>query len=497
MHGELRHLLLRERRRIAAEAVVDVDPVVAPGARRLLDNGERARFLEWRLHDERRGFARRIGFLVGRHRRGLRGRARPGHRRLAADEEVDADLLAAADLVVSLDLHEIDARFLRLEGKFLRLFRARHLALDQRVVDRLRHIFRGALAKIARLQRRNPVALDEAHGHVDALRRLALAVDRDDLRLDGAGLFDIARRLHAQGKRRRRNDVDDVAHFRVVVAGHGRLDRIAARLRGRLDRRIERHARSAAGVGAAVAFEHGRGLELGVAGEARIRREQEAFAARRRPDVRELRRAPFDRALGDEAAREIARDQIDGELPIERNHLRRVEHDLEGRETIGFLLESGVAAGLRAVVGSDVLFAIGLLGGGFRSVAAILDGYGVLVALLVGAFGVLVRLRFGLEPIRFEFGGVVAGRGRGDIELVIEAAEGVDLHRDSPFLIVRTVDDEHAALLRRRELAGAIVARIALEVHGFLGPVDRPFREDVAQVLDERLARLVGARRPG
>ena len=497
MHGELRHLLLCERRRVATEAIVDVDPVVAPGAGRLFDNGERARFLERRLHNERGGLAGRVGILVRRHRRGLRGRARPGDRRLAADEEVDAHLLAATDLVVGLDLNEIDAGFLRLEGELLRLLRARDLPLDQRVVDRLRHVFRGALAEIAGLQRRDPVALDEAHGHVDARRRIALAVDRDDLRFDGAGLFDVARRLHAERERRRRDDVDDVAHFSVVVAGHRRLDRIAARLRGRFDRRVEGHARGAAGVGAAVALEHGRGFEFRLAREARIRREQESFATRRRPDVRELRRAPFDRALGDEAAREIARDQIDGELPIERNHLRRVEHDLESRETIGFLLEGGGAAGLRAIVGSDFLFAIGLLGCGFRSVAAVLDGNSVLVALLVGALGVLVRLRFRLEPIRFEFRRIVAGRGRGDVELVIEAAEGVDLHRDPPFLIVRPVDDEHAALLRRRQFAGAIVAHIALEVHRLLGPVDWPFRKDMAEVLDERLARLVGARRPG
>ena len=127
---------------------------------------------------------------------------------------------------------------------------------------------------------------------------------------------------------------------------HRRFDGVAARLRGRLDRGVEGHARGAAGVGALIALQHRRRLELALAGEARVGRKQEAFAAGRRQDMRELRGAPFDRAAPRRVRqRNSARGDRRRTSPSSGNGLRRVEHDLEGRQPIGFLLEGELAAG--------------------------------------------------------------------------------------------------------------------------------------------------------
>ena len=96
------------------------------------------------------------------------GRARKSDGRVAADEKIDAHLLAAPDPVVGFELHDIDAGVARLQFDLLRLLGARHLALDDGFVLHLRHIFRRALREVARLQRRNPVALDEAQRHLEA-----------------------------------------------------------------------------------------------------------------------------------------------------------------------------------------------------------------------------------------------------------------------------------------------------------------------------------------
>ena len=174
---------------------------------------------------------------------------------------------------------------------------------------------------------------------------VALAVDGDELRRHDAGPFDIARRLDAEHEGRQRDHILHIAHFNAVVARHRRFDGVAARLRGRLDRRVEGHARGAAGVGALVALQHGGGFELALAGKARVGREEKALAPRRREHMRKLRGAPFDRTLRHEAAGEIAREEIDVELAVERDGLRRVEHDLEGRQPIGLLLERELPAG--------------------------------------------------------------------------------------------------------------------------------------------------------
>ena len=378
MHGELRRLLFFERQRIAAKAIGDVDELIVVDAARLFDDDERARVLERRLNQQRRGLARRVFLLVERDGRGGRRRALEGDGRVAADEKVDADLLAPADPVVSFELHEIDAGVLRLQLDRLRFLRARHLALQQRFVLNLRHIFGGALREIGCLQGGNPIALDEAQRHLQPFDGLALAVNGDEFRRDGAGPRDIARRLDAEHERRHGDHIPHIAHLYAVVAGDGGLDRIAARLRRRLDGRIETHARGAAGVGALVALQHGGRFEFGVAGKARVGRKQKALAARRREHIRKLRRAPFDRTIGREPAGEIARQEIDVEFAVERNHLRRVQQDLEGRQAIGFLLERKVSAGevfrrgggrglLVAVLGLLVVFRrVGVLSGLFR-----------------------------------------------------------------------------------------------------------------------------------
>ena len=152
MHRELRHLRFGERHRIAPEAVGDLDPVIAVLPAGLLDDGERAGALERTLDDQRRRLARRIGVFIGADFGGLRRGARPAHRRLAADEEIDADLLPASDPVEGLGLHQIDPGLARLEAELLRLRRAGDFALDQRLVDDLGDIFRRALAEVARLQ---------------------------------------------------------------------------------------------------------------------------------------------------------------------------------------------------------------------------------------------------------------------------------------------------------------------------------------------------------
>ena len=180
MHGELRRLLFFHRQRIATEAIGDVDELIVIDAARLFDDGERARVLERRLDDERRDLARRVFVLVGRDRRGFGRRPREGDGRVAADEKVDAHLLAALEPVIGLKLHDIDAGVARRQFDFLRLLGARHLAFDENVVLRLRDIFRRALGEVGRLQRRNPIALDEAQRHLEADDRVALAVDGDE-----------------------------------------------------------------------------------------------------------------------------------------------------------------------------------------------------------------------------------------------------------------------------------------------------------------------------
>ena len=152
MHGELRRLLFFERQRVAAKAVGDVDELIVVDAAGLLDDDERARVLERRLNQQRRGLARRVFLLVERDGRGGRRRALEGDGRVAADKKVDADLLASADAVVSFELHDIDAGVLRFQLDPLRFLRALHLALQQRFVLRLRHIFSGALREIGGLQ---------------------------------------------------------------------------------------------------------------------------------------------------------------------------------------------------------------------------------------------------------------------------------------------------------------------------------------------------------
>ena len=434
MHGELRRLLFFERQRIAAKAIGDVDELIVVDAARLFDDDERARVLERRLNQQRRGLARRVFLLVERDGRGGRWRPLEGHGRIAADEKVDADLLAPADAVVSFELHDIDASVLRLQLHRPRLLRALHLALQQRFVLNLRHIFGGALREIGGLQGRNPIAPDEAQRHVQSFDGLALAVDGDEFRRDGAGPRDIARRLDAKHEGRHGDHILHIAHLDAVVAGHGGLDRIAARLRRRLDGGVETHARGAAGVGALIALEHGGRFELGVAGKARVGRKQKTLAPRRREHIRKLRRAPFDRTIGREPAGEIARQEIDVEFAVERNHLRRVQQDLEGRQAIGFLLERKVSA---------------------REVFRRGGGRGLLVAVLrllvvfrlvrrVRVLGRLCRLRLRLHPGGFVFDRIIPGRRRLRVEFMIETAGGVGLDRDAPLLIAGTGDDERS-----------------------------------------------------
>ena len=64
MHGEFWRLLLFERQRIAAKAIGDVDELIVIDAAWLFDDDERARVLERRLNQQRRGLARRVFLLV-------------------------------------------------------------------------------------------------------------------------------------------------------------------------------------------------------------------------------------------------------------------------------------------------------------------------------------------------------------------------------------------------------------------------------------------------
>ena len=365
-------------------------------------------------------------------------------------------------------MHDVDAGVLRLQLDRLRFLRALHLALKQRFVLNLRHIFGGALREIRCLQGGNPIAPDEAQRHLQSFDGLALAVNGDEFRRDGAGPRDIARRLDAEHEGRHGDHILHISHLYAVVAGHGGLDRIAARLGRRLDGGVETHARGAAGVGALIALQNGGRFELGVAGKARVGRKQKTLATRRRKYIRKLRRAPFDRTISREAAGEIARQEIDAEFAVERNHLRRVQHDLEGRQAIGLLLERKVSAG-----------EVFRRGGGRGLLVTVLDL--LVVFRFIRRVGVLGRLlRFRLHPGGFVFDRIIPGRRRQCVELVIKAAAGVGLDRNAPFLIAGTADDQRPALLRQAQHAAAIHPHVALDMHGLLGTIDRPFREKMA-----------------
>ena len=470
MHGKARHLRLAHRHGEAAEAVGDVDPLHAEAAVRLLDDGERARRLERALDHQRGGFAGCIGVLLGRHRHGLGRRPRPGHRRVAAHEQVDADALAPADAVGRLDLDHVDAGIPGREGQGGGVLAAGDLLFRHRFVDHLCDVFRRPLAVVAGLQHRDPVALDQPCGERQPLARLSGAVDGDDLRRDRPGLLQVARHLHAEHEGRQRGDTGGGPHLDVVVGRHRRLDGVAARLRRRLDRRVKREPGRAARIGLGLALQYRCRAELGLAGETLVRREQEPVPAGRRPGLRELGDPPLDRALGHKPAGEIARHEIDRELAIKRHVLRRVEHGLEGRQPVGLLLERRLAA------------------------ARGLDGVG-LALLGVLALG-LLRLR----PVWLEPDVVVAGCRRLHVEAVIDTADLVRRHRDAPLLVARPGDHQRALAAAVAQRAALPQADHALDVDRFLGPVDRPLGEQVAEelvLLGAHRLRVDGPAEPG
>ena len=204
-----------------------------------------------------------------------------------------------------------------------------------------------------------------------------------------------------------------------------------AGLGGGLDGGVEAEAGGAAGVGLAVAVEDWGGAEGGVAGVAAVGREEEAVAARRRPDEGELGDAPGDGAVGEEAAGEEAGEKLDVEGGIERGLLGGVEYDLEGGEAVGLLLDGDVAAGF-AVLGL------------------------VADAVVAGGLGLLA-------------------------EADVEAADVVQRDGQAPFLVVGGFYDHLAGAGGEGEGAATPAADHAGDEDGFFGAVDGAFGEDVAE----------------
>ncbi len=180
---------------------------------------------------------------------------------------------------------------------------------------------------------------------------VAVAVQRQHLGVERADGGDVARHLQAEHEGRQRGDALHAAHLDVVVAGDGGLDQVLARLRGRLDRRVERELGGAAGVGLGLAAQHGGGAE---------RRRRRRTGCRRRTGSR---RGPAASTTNGVCVTRQVIGRSDSMPPAKKRASRSTENGassgvrcgpvsthLEGRQAVGLLLHGERAAAL-AVLG--------------------------------------------------------------------------------------------------------------------------------------------------
>ena len=253
MHGQPGRLLLADGDGVAAETVDNVDPVVAEAALRLFDNRQCAGGLERALDDQRRCFAGVVMVVLRRDGHRLGGGLQPGDGGFARHEQVDAHRLRASDLVGGRDLDQVDTRLRGAEMDGLGCGRAGDLALLDCLVDDLGLVFGRSLGEVAGLQDGVPLAVHQLDRHRQAGDFVAVAVQCDHLRLDGADLREVTRDFHAQHEGRQRRDALRAADLQIVVARDRRLDQVLPWLRRRLDGWVEGQLRRTARIRLSVA----------------------------------------------------------------------------------------------------------------------------------------------------------------------------------------------------------------------------------------------------
>ncbi len=446
VHRQARRIVAVDRQLEGGGAAFDRQPLIGVAFRRL-DHRQRPAALEGALEHQHRGLARPVLGLVGDDVEGARRRLGPGHGLLAPGVEIDRHDLRAAQPVARLDLDDVDAGARDGQGHRLRAGAARQLDLGDLLVHDVGAIARHAVGEVGGLQVRMPLALQQAHGDRLPGERLVVGADHHHLGLDAGGPLDVARHLEAEHEGRQRDDGAGGGHRLVVGAGDRRLDHVGARLRRRLDGRVEHQLGGAGRVGRVLALEARRRLEAVGAREAPVRGVEESREAAGRPAVGELGDPPGQRPGGDAAAGIVLGGQADRELAVERHHVGGVQLHLELRQPVGLHAERHLAE-LGAAVGG------------------------------------------------FESRRVDAGRQLGLLELVIEGARRGDGDRQAPDQVARAVDHHHAGIGDRRQVAAVAPPQVALDVHRLLGAVDRPFGEDVAEGLGLRGAEVEALQRP-
>ena len=438
MHGQPRRLRLADRHLQPADAVGHVEPLVAEPALRLLDHRQGAGGLERALQQQGRGLAGGVLGLVRGQGHRLGRRAGPGDGGVAGHEQVHPHHLAAARLVLRLQLDDVNPGVPHVEVQRQGGGAAGQAALLHRLVQHLGPVLGRPLREVAGLQGAVPVAAHQADAHGQIGQLLSLGVQGDHLRLDGASLRQVARHLHPEHEGRQGRDALGAADLEVVVAGDGGLDQVLPGLRRRLDGGVQRQGGAAGRVGPGLAVQHRGRAKGGVPRVAAVAGEQEALVrpvvSRGRPGQRELRHAPGDGAVGQQPAGEEPGQQVDGERLVQRRAGRAGQHGLEGRQAVGFFLHGDGAAGL------GVLRHIG-------------------DAVVAGRLGLLA-------------------------EADVEAANVVQGHRQAPLLVIRGGHDDLSG-------AGGIGERPAAPAPDHAGDQDRLLRS-VDRALGEHVAQQAG-----